>query len=297
MLALARRPALTLVALLLPAVLFVGPAGADVPEPAFCAERVALDYGKAFEQMPPQHPPPHGELPFGPRNLAIYRIELGGEAVLPKNRLGYLFAAKDEGRRSLRLDWAIASVLWRVGRDGHKLRRLEVVHRRIGKTKDLDELKLVFPPRDPGFYRIETRFRTLSGRRLGAYSEYVRVVRPKLRTTLVAGPEVVVPGGTAFAQVRNAGTLGAIVPFRVPVERWTGSEWVEVEPAGVPDITEQDSWWVGLGEAAPCSRFQLAPDAPPGRYRFAATGLVEVTREKFPLRASFTVSGAPLPAP
>jgi hypothetical protein len=259
--------------------------------PRACAERVAHDYAKPFERMPPEHPPPEGELPFGPRNLAMYHAELGTQVVLPGHRLGYWFAAKDEGRRVLHLHWVVDAVLWRVDVDGRERAVEGSLRKSLLDVEDLKELELAFPARPVGLYRIDLRFDSLAGRHLASYREYFRVVAKKVGVRLVLPRLSFRPGEVVYAQARNFGTEGVSVPGVLPVQRWTGSAWSAVERPS-SSITERVPWWLGSGEAAPCSRFAVPPDADPGRYRFRASVRILGGKRRRLLTSEFRVSGA-----
>jgi len=103
------------------------------------------------------------------------------------------------------------------------------------------------------------------------------------------------PGETAYVQLRNVGTVGVSVPQVIPVQRWEGGRWLAV-PRG-PSITERPPWWLGTGEAAPCSRFRIPLDAESGRYRFATSARVLGSRDRRVLRAPFRITGRSPAAP
>lgn len=260
--------------------------GSDAPA-SLCEERIAHDYRSVFAEMPREHAPPQGELPFGPRNLSLHYVDLGTSVALQGTRFGYRFAAKNEGRRVLHLNWDVEAVLWRLDGDGRQRARVVADSRRLRDVRELDPLEFVFPARTVGLYRLDLRFRKPSGRWLGAYREYFRVVGRSVAISLVSARPRVQPGELAYVQARNAGTAGVVVPQRIPVQRWTGETW-ETLSAGA-SITDRTGWWLGIGEAAPCSSFPIPTDASPGHYRFATTARVRGARERRVLTADFEV--------
>lgn len=269
--------------------------GAQLSPPAFCDVRVAHDYAKPFERMPPEHPPPQGELPFGPRNLSMHYANFGTRILRSEERIGYWFAAKDAGHRLLRLNWDVDAALWRVGPGGGELRRVGGFHRLLRQVEgpeEFEELDFTLPGQRPGLYRFDLRFRSLSGAPLHGYSEYFRVVPRRFGARLVIGRGLYRPGETVFVQPRNYGTVNLTVPKRLPVERQAGASWVAV-PESSTSITEQVPWLLGIGEAPPCSRFHIPTEAEPGRYRFRVKVRVAGAQHPRVLEAAFRVAGAP----
>jgi hypothetical protein len=271
--------------------LAVSPSLAGASGPRFCDERVAHDYAKPFERMAPESPPPEGELPFGPRNLSMYRLNFGTRIVRDGGHLGYRFAAKDAGKRSLHLNWNVDAKLWAIDAGGRPVRLTGERHGSFGYVRHRSLPQFAFPAHT-GLYRFDITFRSLDGRLLRAYNEYFRVVSGRVGVRLAVGRSTFHPGETVYVQARNFGTEDVLVAARIPVERKVGSEWVTVPQPPSTSITQRSNWWLGIGEAAPCSKFRIPLDALPGAYRFAARAQVFGSRSHRTLTAAFGVNDA-----
>ncbi|HEX8690325.1 MAG TPA: hypothetical protein VF729_08785 [Solirubrobacterales bacterium] len=250
------------------------------------------DFAKPFEGMPSEKPPPEGELPFGPRNLSMFR--LGWErVVLLDSNLGYRFGAKgaESEARTLHLNWRVAARLLAVDASGRVKRQAGEIQRRLGDVKDMDLLEFAFPANRRGLYRFDLFFRDLRGRRLGAYREYFRVVPRSVELDLVLDAAAVHPGESVRARVRNLGTVDAIVPSRYLVSGFAGGSWVPIGEAIAPGFAlSEGPWWVAGGESSWCAEYTLPPGAAPGTYRVSTSAQVFGTRQRRSLAASFEVA-------
>lgn len=282
-----RRVPLWLVGLSL-ASLFYAP-GASAERPAFCGERYARDYEAPLRGMPRQHPPPQGELPFGPRNFSIHRIDRT-PVVLEGSHFGYRFGGKNEGHRVLDLGWSVSATAWVVDADGHGRRRLGTRRWRARRAKDLDPLQLAFPAERPGFFRVDLRFSTLSGHTLAAYRDYFRVLRRRTDIGIRTGGEGFHPGEAVYGLLENLGAGKVIVPTSLDVERAEGSSWVEVPQPPSPESVMGGTWWLESGEAARCHRFDVPPGAPSGSYRFSASVYVVNEQRRETVTAPFQIA-------
>jgi hypothetical protein len=200
-------------AIALCALLALAPASALAAVPAFCKGRVVRDDARPLRYMPGEHPPPEGELPFGPRNLSMYALNFGAKVVLDGGHLGYRFAAKGGNARVLHLNWDVRAVLKKVDDRGRALGTVGTVHRRLGEVEGLEELQFSFPAH-PGLYQVDISFRTLAGRELASYSEHFRVVPRRVKLRVAVSGETFKAGETAYARVFNLGTPPAGRPRR-----------------------------------------------------------------------------------
>jgi hypothetical protein len=261
---------------------------ASIPE--LCRGDVVRDDERPLERMPSEHPPPEGELGFGPRNLSMYPLNFGAKVVLDGGHLGYRFAAKGGNRRVLRLNWDIRAVLRAVDGEGRVLSTVDATRRRLGAVEGLDLLQFSFPA-SPGIYRIDLSFRNLSGRRLASYREHFRVVPRLVKLRLVVNEPIFGPAETAYARVLNLGTVPVGLRPGLSIERAEGDRWVEVARPPVPPQQVNELRWTLLGgEASPCVAFRIPADVTPGLFRFASSALVfgqEVDRRT--LKAVFRV--------
>jgi hypothetical protein len=217
--------------------------------------------------MPPDRPPPEGELPFGPRNLSMFR--LGWESVVLRGgNFGYRFGAKDAESRTLHLGWRVNARLWSIDAMGRARREVGEIQRRLGDVDDLELLEFAFPASKQGLYRFDISFHSLRGRALGSYREYFRVVPRTVKTRLALNAKSLRPGEVAYARVENLGSADMNVPSRYLIERFDGTAWLAVAESTTPGTSLSfGEWWIAGGEAAPCTEYLVPPDAPPGTYR------------------------------
>lgn len=225
--------------------------------------------------MPPEKPPPDGELPFGPRNLRIYALNFGAKVVLEGSHLGYRFAAKGGEARVLHLGWDVRAALSQVDRHGRVLGKAGTIRRRLGDVEGLDLLQFSFPAHDAGLFRVDISFHSLGGRELAAFHEYFRVVPRRVRLRVAVGEAAVRPGETVYARVLNLGTVPVALRPGLVIERSEGGSWVAVERPPVPKRqVEEFRWTLGGGEASPCVAFEVPAGVAPGTYRFSSSALV-----------------------
>jgi hypothetical protein len=246
----------------------VGAPGANAEASVFCHERFVRDYEAPLRDMPGAHPPPRGELPFGPRNFGIHRIHLSPLA-LDGASFGYRFGGKNEGYRVLDLGWHVVATFRSVSAQGRVRRVLGVREWRARRVKDLDPLQLSLPAERPGFFRVDLRFETLKGRRLASYRDYFRVLRRSTDVGIEIDGQSFHPGEAIFARVANrgAGTVWGAGEFEL--ERDEGDGWLQVALSPTPESVRRIRWLIGPGEAGPCHRLELPAAAGPGVYRLS----------------------------
>ncbi len=261
----------------------------------FCDGTIARDYEAPFSQMPPVRPPPEGELPFGPRNMSMFRVDWRSVALRGGN-LGYRFGAKDAGTRTLRLNWDVTARLIAVDTRGRPVREVGRVHKRFTSVSGYDERgydlpEFVFPAKHVGLYRFDLSFRSLRGRALGRYREYFRVLRRTVKMDLRLSSTRFHPGETAYARMANLGTNGLNVPFRYAVERLDGTTWVGAGATVTPGdaLSPDENWWMQGGEFVPCTEYEIPLGAEPGRYRVRTSVQPFGSRRHPLLTAGFSV--------
>jgi hypothetical protein len=274
--------------------LVIGDGGVAVAAP-FCDGTVARDYEAPFRRMPPERPPPEGELPFGPRNMSMFRVDWRSIALRGGN-LGYRFGAKDAGVRTLRLNWDVTARLIAVDAAGRPRREVGRERERFASVGGYDERgydlpEFVFPAERVGLYRLDLSFRNLHGRALGRYREYFRVVPRTVKMDLRLSAAEFHPGETAYARVADLGTNGMNVPFRYSVERLEGTAWVSAGVTVTPGdaLSPEEGWWMQGGEAAPCTEYAIPLDAEAGRYRMSTSVQPFGSRRHRLLTAGFSV--------
>ncbi len=259
-------------------------------EPEFCAGEVVRDDERPLRRMPAERPPPEGELPFGPRNLSMYRLNFGSKVVLEGSHLGYRFAAKGGEGRILRLGWIVRAVLLRVDRKGRVLGTAGTTARRLGEVEGLDSLQFSFPA-SSGLYRIDISFANLKGKRLASYREHFRVVPRRVGMRLALAAETLRPGEVAYARAIDTGTVPVAFQPGLGVEREEGGAWVSVAaPAAALSNEERFRWTLAGGEASPCVAFAVPNQL--GSYRFTASALVYGTYKRRTITAPFEVVAA-----
>lgn len=262
-------------------------------EPELCRGRVVRDDERPLERMPPEKPPPEGELPFGPRNLSMYALNFGAKVVLDGSHLGYRFAAKGGEGRVLHLGWDVKAVLSKVDRDGRVSSKLGTIRRRLGDVQGLELLQFSFPANAPGLFRIDISFDSLGGRKLAAFHEYFRVVPRRVKLRVAVSEAAFLPGETAYARVLNLGTVPVALRPGLAIDRAEGGEWATVaRPAVSKESIEEFRWTLAGGEASPCVAFEVPADAVPGPYRFTSSALVYGRFQRRTLAETFEVRDA-----
>jgi hypothetical protein len=283
-----RRPALALIAGVLLASLVCAPA-ALAEAPSICQERLVRDYEAPLREMPRQHPPPQGELPFGPRNFGIHRIDRSPLA-LEGSRFGYRFGGKNEGVRVLNLNWRASAVVRVVDADGRVKRMIGARRWRIHRVKNLETLEIAFPADHPGFYRVDLRIVTLDGRRHVAYRDYFRVLRRSNDVEIEVSADSVRPGETIWGLLENPGAGQLSTRGYLDLERAEGGAWAPVPVPPSPESVMGVTWLIGPGEVGHCQRWDVPAAASPGAYRFSTPVNLANTQKKVTVTKSFTVA-------
>lgn len=272
-----RRPELGLRRLLggvlaVAVVLVALPTGAGAVTGApICTSRHAVDYAAPLAGLPGAHPLPEGELPFGPRNFGVETLGWSHVALVGSS-FGYSFVGKNDPYRVLHLGWRATATAWAVDRDGRVRRQIGEREWKVGKIKELSKLQFGFPAERPGFVRVDVRFSTLTGRKLGSYRDYFRVLARTNDTTIAVDRPSVHAGEAIVGQVENrgAGHISGRDPV-LEVERFAGGAWEAVAQPPSPESVAGFGLFLGPGEAGRCQRYLIPADAPAGRYRLATT--------------------------
>jgi hypothetical protein len=250
---------------------------------AFCAQTQVRDLASPMNALPPvHHLSASGQLPFGPANLEVLpssptKVVVGG------GRVGLVLAAS----RPVRLEWKISGSLSQIDRKGRqvgpsrkKVLRVGVV----GRSGDAAASVFRVGPR-PSLYRVDFEFRDDSGRWLGHYAEYFRVVRREVKAILRLSAETYQPGSVLRARLENRGTRSLYYGFDLVVERWTGTEWVQ--DSSTPRSWPLEGLSLGGGMVGDCEVIVLGRS--PGEYRLVKEASASPTGPEWPVRAYFRI--------
>jgi len=261
---------------------------ASASAPSFCQERYVRDYAAPLSRMPHHRPPPEGELPFGPRNFGIHRIDRTPLA-LDGSRFGYRFGGKHEGARVLDLGWRATAVARAVDARGRVRRVVGERRWRAHRITDLDALEIAFPADHPGYFRVDLRIATLDGSRRVAYRDYFRVLRRSHDVGIKVSAESTRPGEAVWGALVNPGAGQVATRSYLDLERAEGEGWVRVPVPPSPGSVMAHHVLIGPGEAGLCQRFDVPADAIPGSYRFSAPVNLD-TRKRVRVTGPFVVA-------
>ena len=195
------------------------------------------------------------------------------------------FGFRDEAVQHRRqLDWIVESELSKVSSRGRVLSSVDVKRRRIGSI-EAGNIKsfLHRVSGNPAYYRVDIRFFRLgTGRLLGEYSTYARVMKPRVNLRVAVDNPSVLPGTLVTARLINLGTVAFSSPsfeYGFVVERFTGETWMHV-PANPPrerggkerKLLRRQRLGPGM-ELRGCLRYLVPEDQAPGLFRFISFGV------------------------
>lgn len=261
--------------------------------PPFCAGKTVRDYLAPFDRMRELHAPlPGGRLGFAPSSLALEPLPsvlLGDESV------GYTLALRRlyPPEPAVHPNWDVTSSLTRVDRRGRSVELLRRTKRHVTTISKERSLEVRFPVADPpAFYRVTAVFRNGSGRKLGGYGFYFRVMSKLGSPGMTLTASSYRPGEMVVGRVDNLGP--DVVSYGAPyaIERLEGAAWIKApeSPRG-PWILPAYSTLPGeTGKF--CSIFRIPPQMPPGRYRMSKEADVSwppARREPIQLSAEFEI--------
>lgn len=256
-----RIPLLALLALSLAAV--PGTAAAAEPEPLFCESHILHDYLAPLKRMPELREPPYRATGKAIRFRGATVAASGSSLAIGGGRSGYQLMWNANPRWDLTVN--LARVDWR----GRFLWQIGWRHLRLG---ELGPATIAEPnialPRKPGAYRSTIVIRSPSGRKLAAFGNYYRVIKPALRTRLTLSSPTYRPGETLFARVENPGSAFVLFGQEYAIEKLEGESWVRAPES--PGAFVMPLYNVGPGRTSGhCSVFPIPTSMPPGRYRIA----------------------------
>lgn len=282
----------------------VGSAPASPAMAAFCQTAIVHNYAKPLERMPDlRKPPMEQHLPFGPARVFFGQIG-HGPLLVGQSAIGFSLSYSPYRRNhhlSPRLDWNIVTRLTWVDQRGRAKKVLGVIEKRVNRLRSTDDrpsgdLSLAFDVSKPGLYRIESIFRDQSGKRLGRFGEYIRVLRPSLDVRLTLNGMSFRPGDTVSARLENYGTEPLFYGLGYSIEYYDGASWARPPTQPTYTVVPAIGLSSGPGQAASCWNFPIPTDAPSGRYRFVrdvehfAGGLLPRKGKTLTLAAEFNVA-------
>lgn len=282
----------------------LGPIFAAVPsmssaDPNCRQSTVVRDYlaqvkrAAPIKEVPEFEDPTFDRLPFAPPGLRLEAIKSG--LIVESSKVGFSLGNPFGSRHHL--DWIIESELVKVSARGRDLRSLGVRRRGVGTLQDDAAISLLHRvSAAPAYYRVDIRFiRKGTGRFLGQYSSYVRVMKPRVDLRVKIERPTVAPREYARATILNFGTVPLTTrsyDFGFSVQAFTGEKWIRVPDNPPRKIRKRMGPWVlSAGVEDSCRLRYLVPgDQPSGLFRFIAYGM-ETKAET--LVAEFQVVSSP----
>lgn len=263
-----RLPSHVLAMLFSALVLIAMPSGASAvayeePSP-FCEGETVRDYLAPLKRMPVLHSPPKDErIGFGPKSVVFRRTP---SLIVGKGSVGYTLSLHRRAP-SAHPRWEITTTLSKVDWQG---RVTEVVDRTqrlvlaIGREPNV-EASFDVGGR-PAVYRLTVVFQSKSGRKLGGYGFYSRVVPVTKHALLSLNSDAYAPETTVFGRLENFGTDPIFFGAPYAIERLEGSTWVRAPES--PREFILPLYFTGAGATSRCSPFWIRPTMS-GRYRMA----------------------------
>jgi hypothetical protein len=276
------RLGLVAVGLVLATAAFAGRAAGVTyePEPPFCESTPVRDFLRHVPRSSTLEPQPDGSLGFGPPAIRMKPLP---SFVVGEGRVGYeLFLLR--GARTAHPRWKVTTSLARYYWRANLSTTVDKTERHV-RTVSRERAAGVFfdVAEGPAYYVVTADFESLSGRPLGHFRFYFRVVRPTRHARLALNSSTYRPESTVFARVENYGTLPVAYGTPYSIERLENGTWVIA-----PESPKGPWLLIGLfspvGYSGPCNGFRIPPSMPAGTYRVAKQ--VEFSRLFEPARAS-----------
>lgn len=255
--------ALAATAALAAALLAPGPATAAVTyglEPAFCRPTVLHNYLKALDRLPRLRWPKHERLGFAPKLHLVSLPQLVSPAFSRAPKVGFrLFA---ERRSRSYSGWTLTATLTRVRWDGRVLERVARAKLDLGNPQG----KTFKVGEEPGAYRLTVDFRSDTGKRLGSFGRYFRIVQPNPAFGFAINATAYRPEQTVLGRIENVGSTQLVSSGAYRIDRLENGAWVHA-PEDVPAQETFELYFIEPGRTSDCTRFWIPPQMPPGRYR------------------------------
>jgi hypothetical protein len=266
-----------------------GSAAASEPEPPFCERTTLHDYLAPMKRLPQLR-----ELPFRRIREPLFRgVRIGAAGptlAVNGGKAGYQLQWDANPR------WDVTVTLAQVSWKGNVVRRIGQRHLRLGELAPA----LITEPGfamsgKPALYRSTLVIDSPSGRRLAAFGNYYRVIRPSVHARLAPDASVYRPGATLFARVENPGAAFILSVEEYTVEVLEGASW---SPApGMPGPFVMPLYFIAPGmTASHCAVLPIPASTPAGRYRVSQETVLSWPFERHErrpfLHAEFEVTAA-----
>jgi hypothetical protein len=231
-------------------------------EPPFCQPTVLTDYLAPLAQMPPLHSP-GGNPGFGRGRLDLTSTP---SLVVRSGEVGYTLSLRPKAR-PLHPKWTATTTLARIDAHGQPVQVLATVRRKLRTISRKRSAGASFQiSGEPAFYRVTAVIRNRSGRKVGGFGFYYRVVVPETDAKLALNGTAFRPGQTVFGRIENFGSTRVEYGAGRQIQRQEGSAWVPApEDPPLPAIAVL--YFVQPGLTGRCFGFGIPSAMPPGRYR------------------------------
>ena len=217
-----------------------------------------------LKRMPKLHQPAeNGRIGFGPASL---RLRSSPSLLTGSGEVGVTLAPLQ--RKGIRLRWTLGALLVKVDGKGRPVARVGRLLESVGRLRAVsgEDFHLEVPD-EPGFYRFTVALLGASGKKLGQFGFYYRVV-PSLGVTarLRLDNSAYRTETTVFARVENFGTDYVSYGVSYRIEHLEGGVWTMApeSPRGPVILIALAS---PPGRSGRCSAFGIPGTMPPGRYR------------------------------
>lgn len=261
-------PSRLLAVLLFALALIAMPSGAlavayEEPSP-FCDGETVRDYLAPLKRMPALHPPPKDErIGFGPKSVEFRHTS---SLVVGKGSIGYTLSLHWRAP-SAHPRWEITTTLSKVDWQGRVTDMVDRTRRLVLTVRHKHSIESSFDIGGrPAAYRLTVVFQSKSGRKLGGYGFYSRVVPVTKHALLSLNSETYAPETTVFGRLENFGTDPILFGEPYVIERLEGSTWVRAPES--PRAFILPLYFTEAGATSRCSPFWIRPTMS-GRYRMA----------------------------
>jgi hypothetical protein len=216
--------------------------------------------------MPKLHSlPAEGQMGFGSANV---RIRGSNSLVIGEDEGGYSFSLRHYNHPA-HPRWDVTATLWQVDWKGRNVRRITQAHRRLLTINREVDASLNFTlPKEPAVYRSTIEIRSLSGRKLGGFGTYYRVVRPTSHAQFRLNAGSYRPGSIVNGRVENLGTEPLVSGADYAIEKLEGATWIRAPES--PHVFPAIAFIVPGGMSRNrCDSFFIPESMAVGRYRMS----------------------------